>query len=118
RCAAQVVLRDAGWMVREQMLSGLEASLQGDVEPKLLRRRVPRGDWNSWQLKWIGPGGDGSAEARTATAEPSELHQVPICLAEVAPPTIGIGKGRDRRFELCLQIQPGADNLLPRLGLR
>src|SRR5919197_598324 len=94
-----------------------DAPPERELEAKLSGGPVPGRDRDSPQMERIGSGGVDPAEARAATAEPGRLHEVAIRLGEVVPSAIRIGEELDRRTELSLEIQPRAQDLLPRLAV-
>src|SRR5438034_10692744 len=97
-------------------LRGLDAHPESELETKLVRGGIPGRDRDSSQMKRIGSDGVDSAEARAATAEPGGLHEISIRVGEVIPSAVRVGKQLDGCGELPLQLEPRADNLLPRLG--
>src|SRR5439155_22700278 len=80
--------------------------------------RVPIGDGNSRDVKWIGRRRNRAAEGGTTTAKPGCLHELAICVVDVARATVWIGKGFDGCAELPLQLQPGHENLLAPVNSR
>src|SRR5438552_15451287 len=99
-------------------LRGLDAHPESELETKLVRGGIPGRDRDSSQMKRIGSRGVDAAEARAATAEPGGLHEISIRFGEVIASPIRIGKEVNGGTELSLELEPRAENLLPRFAVR